>query len=150
MAADTQASNRALAEDLVALFHHVWSSDDAMKLVGQMDLSMTQFKTLILLDSRRAELTLKDIAEAMSLSFPAASRAVDGLCQRDYVERREDPEDRRQKRVGISAAGAEVLESVRVARVDVISTFLERLPEGDRKRLAAAVAPIVSREEFAR
>jgi DNA-binding MarR family transcriptional regulator len=120
-------------------------SEDAMKLVASSGLSFGQYKTLVALDAGGAEACLKDVGETMGVSLPAASRTVDALVQLGYVERREDDVDRRMKRVGISPAGREALARVRDLRVGLIARFLEGLPDRDRTRLAAAVAPILSR-----
>ena len=52
-----------------------------------------------------AEITLKQAAELVHVSLPAASRIVDDLVRRGFVQRREDPADRRMKRVSLTEAG---------------------------------------------
>jgi DNA-binding MarR family transcriptional regulator len=118
---------------------------DLLRFIDEVDLSLSQFKTLGMLSEADDELTLKEVAEAMGLSLPAASRAVDGMCQRGYVERREDEVDRRMKRVRIAPAGAEVMDRIKSARIDVIARFLEPLPAEDLDRLAKAIAPVLQR-----
>src|SRR5215203_4115434 len=145
MSSSTQVSSEVIARDFSALFAHVLSDSDLMQALNEVELSMSQFKTLAMLSRNDVELSLKEVAEAMGLSLPAASRAVDGLCQRRYVERREDEVDRRMKRVRISPAGADVIERVTAVRVAVIARFLEGLPEADRDRLADAIAPLLAR-----
>ena len=145
MSSSTQVSSEVIARDFSALFAHVLSDSDLMQALNEVELSMSQFKTLAMLSRNDVELSLKEVAEAMGLSLPAASRAVDGLCQRSYVERREDEVDRRMKRVRISPPGADVIERVTAVRVAVIARFLEGLPEADRDRLADAIAPLLAR-----
>ena len=55
-------------------------------------------------DAPRA-LTLKELAERIALSLPAASRTIDDLVRRGFVERHEDEDDRRMKRVSVTDRG---------------------------------------------
>jgi DNA-binding MarR family transcriptional regulator len=143
-------SSVGLARDLSTLFHRVMADGDLLRFIDEVDLSLSQFKTLGMLSEADDELTLKEVAEAMGLSLPAASRAVDGMCQRGYVERREDEVDRRMKRVRIAPAGAEAMDRIRSARIDVITRFLETLPAADHQRLAKAIAPVLERAKVQR
>jgi DNA-binding MarR family transcriptional regulator len=99
--------------------------------------------------SRDGELPLKDLAEHLVLSLPAASRAVDGLHRRDMVVRREDDEDRRQKQIAITETGEAVVASLSAARLAGIETFIAALTTQEQENLARALAPIVSRKEVA-
>jgi len=56
-------------------------------------------------------LRLSDLAERSGLSLSRVSRIVDALEARGLVERRCCPEDRRARNAGLTAAGAELLES---------------------------------------
>ena len=67
-----------------------------MREVSDHDLTLSQLKTLSLLSELPPEpLSLKDVAERLGISFPAASRAVDPLVRRGLVDRREEggPQD---------------------------------------------------------
>jgi len=150
MTSRTQSSTRALAEAFESLSTRMLKSADVFRTVGDLELSVTQYKMLTLLDDEDTELSLKEVAERLGLSFPAVSRAVDGLCQRAYVERREDETDRRIKRVRTATAGAEVISAVRGVRVEVIARELEGLTDQQRSRLAAALAPLLERTEATR
>ena len=103
----TAGAADALAEDLYALlvFLNKSCSADLFEAMGLLDLSMTQLKLLHQLDLAGRELTLKQAAESVLLSLPAASRTVDDLVRRGIVERHEDLEDRRMKRVSLTARG---------------------------------------------
>jgi DNA-binding MarR family transcriptional regulator len=124
------------------------SGNDFFRLVGELELSLSQLKLLMLLD-RDGEHTLKEIAESLVLSLPAASRAVDGLHKRGMVIRREDVEDRRHKRVTITDEGAEVIARLNQARLTAIEQYLKNLTTIEREKLARALAPLLAREENA-
>jgi len=124
------------------------SGEDFFRMVGELELSLSQLKLLMVL-SRDGEQPLKDLAEHLVLSLPAASRAVDGLHRRDMVVRREDDEDRRQKQIAITETGEAVVASLSAARLAGIETFIATLTTQEQENLARALAPIVSREEVA-
>src|SRR5215212_7679772 len=123
------------------------SGEDFFRIVGELELSLSQLKLLMLLD-REGEQHLKDLAEKLVLSLPAASRAVDGLHRRQMVERREDDVDRRQERVAITAAGAEVIGRLSAARLAGIETFIASLTTREQEDLARALAPIESNRRW--
>jgi DNA-binding MarR family transcriptional regulator len=124
------------------------SGDDFFRLVGELELSLSQLKLLMILD-RDGERTLKELAEALVLSLPAASRAVEGLHKRGMVARREDDEDRRHKRVAITATGSEVIGRLNQARFAGIERFIQTLTTEERENLAQGLAPLLAREEIA-
>jgi DNA-binding MarR family transcriptional regulator len=138
-----------LAEGVCAFMMHVQKSsgEDFFRQVGELEISLSQLKLLMLLD-RDGEHTLKEIAESLVLSLPAASRAVDGLHRRGMVERREDSEDRRHKRVTITAKGSEVIERLNQARFAGVQQFIETLTTNEREKLARALAPVLERAEI--
>jgi len=139
-----------LADSVMAFlgFAQKSSGEDFFRMVGELELSLSQLKLLMVL-SRDGEQPLKDLAEHLVLSLPAASRAVDGLHRRDMVVRREDDEDRRQKQIAITETGEAVVASLSAARLAGIETFIATLTTQEQENLARALAPIVSREEVA-
>jgi DNA-binding MarR family transcriptional regulator len=153
----TTSRTQELAADVVGLVDSVLaflgyaqksSGEDFFRMVGELELSLSQLKLLMVL-SRFGEQPLKDLAEKLSLSLPAASRAVDGLHRRDMVVRREDDEDRRQKRIAITDTGEAIVERLSAARLAGIETFIATLTTDEQENLARALAPIVAREEVA-
>ena len=153
----TTSRTQELAADVVGLADSVMaflgfaqksSGEDFFRMVGELELSLSQLKLLMVL-SRDGEQPLKDLAEHLVLSLPAASRAVDGLHRRDMVLRREDDEDRRQKQIAITETGEAVVASLSAARLAGIETFIATLTTQEQENLARALAPIVSRDEVA-
>ncbi len=140
----------ALAGDLFAVMLHLLktSSHDVFRAVGDLDLSITQIKALHIVDTV-ADLSLRDLAERLGISLAAASRAVEGLHQRGLIDRREDCEDRRVKRVSATAAGREIIGRINTARLAVLEEFAASMTAEERAGLAAALAPIVARDEIA-
>jgi DNA-binding MarR family transcriptional regulator len=132
-----------LAEDLLVLWRHVMSTGEprAYAIFEELDLSLTQVKALVALS--HGELSVKELAERLGLSLPGASRAVDALVSRELLDRREDPSDRRQKRLRCTDAGLEALRRLDEARLVGISAFAATLPAARCRRVSAALRPIL-------
>ncbi|HVS28754.1 MAG TPA: MarR family transcriptional regulator [Solirubrobacteraceae bacterium] len=151
IASPTQLSSAGLARDIGAFFVYIQrtSGQDFLQAVDELDLSLTQVKALHMLAAIRDERSLKALAQQLSISLPAASRAIEGLHQRGLIERHEDTEDRRMKRVRISDKGANVVDDLSEARHADLARFVETLSGTERKRLAAALAPVLARTDVA-
>jgi DNA-binding MarR family transcriptional regulator len=147
MQASTSAAEAAsaaeLAEQLLALWRRLMTAGafNAYAVFENLDLTLTQVKALFALSD--AELTVKDLAERLGLSLPGTSRAVDALVERGLVDRREDANDRRMKRLRNAAAGDAALARLDEGRLAGLEAFTATLPHAQRKRLAAALRPIV-------
>jgi DNA-binding MarR family transcriptional regulator len=140
-----------LTEDLYALlvFLNKSCSADLFEAMGLLELSMTQLKLLHQLDLAGRELTLKQAAESVLLSLPAASRTVDDLVRRGIVERHEDLEDRRMKRVSLTTEGRRVIRTVNEARLSGLEQFTTTLDDDERRILGAALTTLLQREDVA-
>jgi DNA-binding MarR family transcriptional regulator len=117
------------------------------QVVGEAELSMSQLKALNVLTWDQSELSLKVLGDRLGLSLPAMSRAVEGLVQRGLVTRAENADDRRMKTVRITDAGRELVDRLIELRFAGIEEFVETLSPTERANLAAALEPIVTREE---
>jgi DNA-binding MarR family transcriptional regulator len=147
----TQVSPRALARDLFSVLGYLvkTTTPDMFRALGELELSMTQVKLLHCLDGEDSELALSDLAENLSLSLPAASRAIEALHQRGYVERREDDHDRRMRRVRITDAGTAALRRLNHMRLAQLEDFAATMTEAERRRLTGALASLLERPEIA-
>ncbi len=101
------------------------------------DLTFTQMTALHQLRAQ-APLTVTTLAERARLSLPATSHLVERLVRRGLAERRENPENRREKLVAPTAQGLDI-----VTRMDAQFTgayeaaFHEVRPETIRAATAA-------------
>jgi DNA-binding MarR family transcriptional regulator len=148
---ETEASSAELAREMYTLFAYLFaaSTPDFFRALSEADVSLTQVKLLHMLDKPDADHTLKDLSEAMSFSLAGASRSIDALHQRGLVARREDEHDRRMKRVRITAEGRSLLRHLNEMRIALLQQFIDTLSPAERRRLLAAVSPVVAREEIA-
>lgn len=89
------------------------------------NISWQQFNILRILRGMHPEpANIKVLTERMIDQMSNASRLVDKLCQKGFVERKNCPEDRRRVLVTITSSGLEVLQS---ASRDMTSSFDEQL-----------------------
>lgn len=143
MQATTKASPEALAAALVGLWDDVLHSTDARfpALIEELGLSFTQVKALVRVADGE-EPTVGELADLLGLSLPATSRATDGLARRGLVDRREDPADRRARRLALTDEGRAVLDRLAAARREGLEAWAEQLPEAHRARLHAVLTEI--------
>jgi DNA-binding MarR family transcriptional regulator len=142
--APTQVSPKQLAEELMALWHALMrgSASSVYELVAELDLSLTQMKTLHALADADVEVSVKDLADRLALSLPGTSRTVDALLRRGWLERREDEHDRRVKRVGITPAGRDIVERIDTARLVGIEKYTASLTPEQRSVLSSALSKL--------
>lgn len=71
--------------------------------------------------------TLSDVAEALRVTRPTATRLVDGLVQRGWLIREPDPEDRRRIRLRTTPAGEAIRAQVQDAVHHAVAEKLKGL-----------------------
>jgi DNA-binding MarR family transcriptional regulator len=148
--ANTAPTTNRLTADLYALvvYLHKNCNADLFEAVGALDVTLTQLKLLHHLEDAERELTLKEAAELVHVSLPAASRLVD-LVRRGFVERHEDAGDRRMKRVGVTDDGRAVIRRLNAARLSGLHEFTQALTDAERSELGRALSHILQRADVA-
>jgi DNA-binding MarR family transcriptional regulator len=119
-----------------------------VRYLKQAELSMAQFGTLMRLH-HDANCGVGDIAEQMSISNAAASQLVDKLVQHGLVERTEDVNDRRAKRLRLTPKGHYVLERSRDARLAWTRKLADHLGAQQRASIIAALESLTAAAEAA-
>jgi DNA-binding MarR family transcriptional regulator len=144
-------SSADLAPDLYALvvFLQKNCNADLFAAMGVLELTITQIKLLHQLEQAPEELTLKEAAERVPLSLPAASRTVDDLVRRNLIKRHEDIADRRMKRVSLTDTGRTVIRRLNEARLSGLEQFTTTLTDDERQALAGALDQLLRRPEVA-
>jgi DNA-binding MarR family transcriptional regulator len=92
------------------------SMHDFIRFSRDSGLSMPQIRTLFHLrhDGRCG---VSEVGDLLGVTNPAASQMIDRLVQNGYVERREDPADRRAKRLKLTEKGSEIVnESIEIRK----------------------------------
>jgi DNA-binding MarR family transcriptional regulator len=142
------------AARISALLRHLFLYDrgNLLRLIEESGLSMTQSKALLELggfgESVEAR-QVSDLAEALGVSMPSMSRAVDRLVKKRLATRVEDPEDRRVRRVAITERGKKFVDTLVVVRQAGMETFAASLTTAQRRKLDAAVDSLMDRTDIA-
>jgi DNA-binding MarR family transcriptional regulator len=148
----------AAAEDtaakLSALLRHLFLYDrgNQLRVIEESGLSMTQCKALLELGGlgQAAEpRQVSELAETFGVSVPSMSRAVDALVRAGLATRVEDPDDRRIRRIAITAKGKELVDTLLVVRQAGMEAFTSSLSAAQRRKLDAAVDALMDREDIA-
>jgi DNA-binding MarR family transcriptional regulator len=149
--AQTEQPSARLAADLYALvvYLHKNCTADLFEALGALDVTMSQTKLLQKLEHADGELTLKQAAEMLLLSLPAVSRAVDDLVRRGMVERHEDVEDRRMKRIRLTETGRALIGKLNGARLQGLEEFTTTLQADERDALVGALEQLLKRPDVA-
>ena len=129
---DRIAMGRAIWRDLVIGF--------AAQL-GELNLGFTQLAALYAL-ADSGTMTVADLADTLGRSQSAASRLVDGLVQRQLIERNQDSEDRRQRTLTLTGRGQALLGLVDRARAQEFLSIVRPLPTAERALVAMGVAAL--------
>ncbi len=97
---------------------------------------------------------VSDLGEALGVSHAAASQLLEKLVQQGLVERREDPQDRRNKRIQLSPAGERMIGSSIQARQRWLTDVCALLTAEERRQVEAGLQVLLRRarqaEEAAR
>jgi DNA-binding MarR family transcriptional regulator len=142
------------AARISALLRHLFLYDrgNLLRLIEESGLSMTQSKALLELGGLGEATEARqvgDLAESLGVSVPSMSRAVDGLVRKRLATRIEDPDDRRVRRVAITAKGKKLVDTLVVVRQAGMETFAASLTAAQRRKLDAAVDALMDREDIA-
>lgn len=143
-------ADRELAFRLGAVMLRCMSADGgaAIRTIDESGLTFSQMKVLVSLAGVDEAPTLKPLSESLGLSLTSVSRAVDGLVKRELVTRTEDDRDRRQRRLGLTEAGARLSERIIAARLEGLGHFAASLTDEERARLDSALELLLERDDI--
>jgi len=83
------------------------------------------------------------------ISAPSASRAADGLVRKKLATRVEDADDRRVRRLALTAKGRELADRIISARLAGLEELTDSLNGEERQKLEAALDALLKRPEIA-
>lgn len=103
----------SLIDEIIDLFHQMGAARGKSTAAAWMDLHLTlpQFKVLVVISQHEFS-TVGCIAEQLGIGESAASYLVDRLVQAEFVERGEDPSDRRKAMIRLSRTGRTLLDKL--------------------------------------
>jgi DNA-binding MarR family transcriptional regulator len=109
-----------------------------LRLEGDSGLPPLQLSTLVTIELH-GPLRLGELAQREAVTAPTMSRVLAALDERGAVDRRPDPGDARSTLVSVSAAGRDLLATVRTERTASVARRLDRLDPAQRTALIAAL-----------
>jgi DNA-binding MarR family transcriptional regulator len=150
----TEAALRSTATQLGAVMSNVFLHDrgEQLQAIEESGLTMSQCKALLTLAGPGVSTEprhIGEIAERLGLSLPAMSRAVDGLVRKRLITRVEDEQDRRVRRIAITAKGERLVSQLVSMRVASLESFISSLSATQRRKLDAALEALLESEEIA-
>lgn len=111
----------------------------AASLAGIEDaVTLTQFRTLVVLDSRGAT-NLNGLADTLGVNSSTAMRMVDKLLAAGLVTRHDNPANRREVVIELSPSGTELTRRVTDKRRAAIARIVRTIPAGQREDLVRAL-----------
>ncbi|MET8677155.1 MarR family transcriptional regulator [Streptomyces sp. NPDC004647] len=111
----------------------------ARSLAGVEDrVTLPQVRMLVVLSTHGA-VKLVELAERLGVSPSTAMRMNDRLVAAGLVDRRVNPENRRENVLRLTPAGLRLVEEVTARRRDEIAAIVERMAPDQRGALVAAL-----------
>lgn len=101
-------------------------------------VTLTQFRTLVVLDSRGV-INLSTLADELGVNASSAMRMVDRLLAAGLVEREVNPQDRREVRLALTPAGKRLVADATNHRRDVIANIVQAMPPAHRADIVTAL-----------
>jgi DNA-binding MarR family transcriptional regulator len=101
-------------------------------------VTVVQFRTLVVLRTR-PETNLNGLAEALGVNASTALRMIDKLVAAGLVDRQDNPDNRREVRLGLTPAGTALVDEVTARRRAEIARVVRAMPAQQRSELAPAL-----------
>jgi DNA-binding MarR family transcriptional regulator len=114
----------------------------ALAVMHEAGLTLPQVVVLSVLHHGDAS-QVSTLAELTGLSMSATSTLIQRLVEMDLVTREEDPDDRRQKRIELTRAGAALIERLGALRAAEIGRGFASLPPNLRNDLLDVLHRVV-------
>jgi DNA-binding MarR family transcriptional regulator len=122
---------------------------EVLRVIDESGLSFAQMKVLVELQMPDEDHTVTSLADDLGISTASASRAADGMVRKKLATRVEDPDDRRVKRLALTAKGRRLADRIISARLASLEEFTGSLEAAQRHKLEAALDALMERPEVA-
>jgi len=122
---------------------------EVLRVIDESGLSFAQMKSLVELQAPDEQHTVSSLAEHIGISVASASRAAEEMVRKKLVTRVEDPNDRRVKRLTLTAKGRQLADRIISARLASLEEFTGSLEATERQKLESALDALLERPEVA-
>ena len=114
------------------------SMRDFKRFMDETDLSFSQMSVLMRL-FHGSNCGVSEIGEQLGITNAAASQTVDRMVQLGLIERTEDPDDRRAKRLALTQKGRTVMEKGIEARSQWVEDLTDALTPEQQSLIISAL-----------
>lgn len=114
----------------------------ARSIAGAPEVTLPQFRMLVVLSHRSSNLS--GLARSLDVAPSTALRMVDRLVDAGLAQRVVPPENRRETRLSLTAAGETVVDTVTARRRRDLQAVVSELPPDELHNLERAMAVFAS------
>jgi len=107
-----------------------------------LNLTIGQLKSLILIDFDGST-CVKDLAKALKMAPPNATKLVDSLVKEGLVSREENPDDRRLLSLKTTSKGKILIANLKESAIRQMSDLLNQLSLDELKALVKGLKPFM-------
>jgi DNA-binding MarR family transcriptional regulator len=133
----------SIFHDWIGLFMHR-SMRGHILYARKKGLSRSMLGTLYFLKHKGIS-GVSDLGSHLGVSNPAASQMLERLVEEGLIQRSEDPEDRRMKRISLTEKGSSVIKESINARLEWIEDLASVLTTEERNQVIAAMQLMVAK-----
>jgi DNA-binding MarR family transcriptional regulator len=117
--------------------------------VSSVDISIRQHQTMSLVcrltEDKPTGVTLKELAEAMKLAPATVSELVESLVKKNFLQRIQNPEDRRAVQITLTDHGQTLLDQCIKCVNGLCEKLLSELPASERTAMLNALEKITNK-----
>ena len=113
---------------------------------AEASVTLPQLRVLVVTGDRSV-LSMAEVAELLAVHPSNATRLVDRLVQAGLLDRRDDPQDRRQLRLTLTDAGTQLVRTVLDHRREAFRRLLSNLSRDAQAAIGAAMSSLASTEK---
>jgi DNA-binding MarR family transcriptional regulator len=127
----TSRASRAVLTDELLDELTAWTPRDRLRMLGawhHSGLSLAHLNVVTLLEMN-GPMSMGRVAELLGVSLASATGIVTRMEERDLVERRGSPTDRRVVEVHLAAGGREVIDAIRGRRREHLKEVFRRMDD---------------------
>lgn len=137
---------RACAEELLQVVSH---NEEAIRLVlnNLTDLFHGELGALTYLLNQHDSANAKDLSQKLRINTSRVAAILNSLEKKGYIERRQDPRDKRMVRVLLTEAGIRYAEKRREEVIDLAAGTLAYLGEEDTREWLRIVGRLRERAD---
>ena len=139
----------ALRKAVSRLYEAFRESAETVGNISSIDVSIRQHQTMALVcrltEDKPNGITLKELAESMKLAPATVSELVESLVKKDFLQRVQNPEDRRAVQITLTPHGQTLLDES-IKRVEgLCEKLLSGLAPAERTAMLGALTKITNK-----